>query len=229
MVPQTRRRLLQGATALLAGLAGCSGSSSVTSSSNDPRDAENVAVDPERVSLRNPANEPVVWLGDSETDDAPPTTEAGPRISDREEGIVDSEETAATLQFADVDGVGRARRFVETTDFDRTTLLLETRPVRECFRLELCGLTWSSNSYHTYFGRYYRPADVACRVDATDHVSWLLRIPDTIDPNAIRSRGSGTSGSGCTGFHRRYEEMRNETATEVASNSTPERQTGGSR
>lgn len=210
MVPHTRRRLLQGAAALAAGLAGCNGSSSGVSSSNHPDDAENLETDPEGYALRNADNAPVAWFASSETSTAPPTTEREPRISERETGLVATAERASRLRFADVDGVDGARSFVEETDFDRETVLLETRLVRECFRLDLCAITWSATSYHTYFGRTYRPADVACRTDANDRVAQLVRIPDTLDPDAVTSHGSGSTSGSCAKFRHAFERRMDE-------------------
>lgn len=205
MVPLTRRRLLQGAAALSAGLAGCNGASSGTSHSNHPTEAENVETDPDGYALRNPADEPVAWIAESDTEIAPPTPDPDRRIAESETGLIASVDTAARLRFADVAGAADTESLVDTTDFERETLLLETRRIAECYRLELCAVTWSETSYHTYFGRTLRPADVSCRVDAHDRVASLVRIPDVIDPGQVTSHGSGSSSGSCAKYRHRFE------------------------
>ena len=203
MVPCTRRRLLQGAAALSAGLAGCEGTGSSSSSSNGPLEAENVEVEPEGVVLRNPADAPVAWFAEAGTDAPPTVTER--RIARRESGLIAGVDRAGRVQFADVEGADDARSFVAATDFEAETLLLETRLVAECYRLELCAVTWSETSYHTYFGRTLRPAEVACATDARDRVAALVRIPDALDPDRVNAHGSGSSSGSCAKFRRRFE------------------------
>jgi hypothetical protein len=198
MVPLTRRRLLHAAVALLAGTAGCNGSqsSSVTGTAvAGPAGRPSDAVVPEHCSLRTPADAPPVWLlseGDGETS----TSSATPRLS-RAQGFVASTDAAERLGFADVDGAAAARRFVSNTDFDSETLLLETRTVDACRTLSLCHVSWTDSSIDTAYGSTYRDADVDCDADGSDSVSTLIRIPEALDPDAIRSRGSSWGSSGC--------------------------------
>lgn len=208
MVSRTRRALLQGAAALSLGLAGCSGatSSSTTVTASNRLNADNAVLEPDHVALRNQDNTRIVWFDDELPASPDSTPDDRHRISDAEAGLIADEGDAAELRFADVDGVDDARRFVDETDFDSETLVLETTRVPECYRLELCGATWSESDYHTYYGRVLRPADVACETDAWDRVSHLIRLPAVLDPSEITGRGSGTSGSGCGGFRRRFEE-----------------------
>ena len=209
MVPLTRRRLLQGATVLSVGLAGCSGASSSSSSSpSPPMDAENVELDPEHVALRDSDDEPVAWIGSVTTDTKSTPTERDRPISDHETGLIASADQAARLMFADVDARAEARSFVDAADFETETLLLVPRKVAECYRLELCAVTWSASSYHTYFGRTLRPAEVACETDTRDRVAYLIRIPDTLDPAQVTSRGSGSSSGSCAKFRQRFERER---------------------
>ena len=205
MVTRTRRALLQGAAALSLGLAGCSGASSSgsTATASNRLEGENVVRDPESVALRNPDNTWAAWR----TDEAPiataSTADGDRRIADAEEGLIADAETAADLRFADVDGVDAARTFVDGTDFATETLVLDTSRVPECYRLDLCGVTWSATDYHTYYGRVLRPVDVACRTDTWDRITHLIRIPAVLDPTEIRGRGRGTAGDGCSGFRER--------------------------
>lgn len=199
MVPATRRALLAGAVAAVAGLAGCSGSSS-SSSSAPPTDPENVEAEPVSVGLRHTENAPVAWLGEmpTPTDDRP--------LPGHESDLIASSETAADLGFADVDGVDAMRSFVQTTDFERETLLLERHRIGECYELGICAVTWSASSYHTYWTQTLRPADAACRADAHDRVATLIRIPATIDPSQLTGAGARMSRGSCTKYVTELEE-----------------------
>ena len=201
-----RRRLLAGAAALLSGLAGCSETTTDTDSAPGERRAENVARDPDLVSLRGPeSGDPLAWLppedaagpGDAAADSSSAAASDPPPDSSRW-GIVASRSRADRLRFADVDGAAEARRFVAETDFTEETLYLDHQNVGECFALKLCYVTWSQTEIDTQYGRYYRDADVSCRTDATDEMAWLVRVPDALDPDEVSSRGSGTSSGGCT-------------------------------
>ena len=201
MNPRTRRQALHGAAALLAAFAGCSGESSHSSSHGPGREdyPENVELDPETYSLRNPTGEAAVRRA-SET-----TTKDGENGEDADDArlashgywFVASPEDARDLAYADVDGAAEARRFVESTDFEAETIYVQQRSVGECYRLELCYVGWSGSEIRTDFGRLYRDADVACEVESEVAVATLIRIPDAIDPDGIRGFSSGMSSGGC--------------------------------
>ncbi|WP_115865030.1 hypothetical protein [Halorussus litoreus] len=215
MVPRTRRRLLSGAAALLTGLAGCS-RSSVSDSSDAPPGSprgENVERDPDRVDLRAPDEQPPVWLPRDEDETATESTTAGRPERARSRGLVASASVAERLGIADVDGAGEAREFVSDTDFEAETLYVESRSVEECRSPELCYVAWSATEVETQFGGRYRDADTDCRVDERDGVSWLIRIPDMLDPDRVSSHGSGWSSRGCD-ERRRIRERENGTTTE---------------
>lgn len=199
MVPATRRALLTGAAAAVAGLAGCSGSNS-SSSSSPPSDPENLETEPLTVSVRHTENAPVAWLGEK------PTPTGDRRLSDHETDLIPNAETAADLGFADLDGVDELQSFVDSTDFDRETLLLESHRVDECYRLELCAVTWSASSYHTYWTQTLRPADVACSAESQDRVATLVRIPAPLDPAELNGAGSRMSRGSCSKYRTELEE-----------------------
>lgn len=195
MVPVTRRRLLGGAVALLASTAGC-GESIDTPATSTPSDSESGERRvPDHRILRTPSTDPPVWLPDE--DATAGTSTADPRRHARRRALVADAETADRLRFADADGAEAARQFVAETAFDTETLYVEYRTVRECYTLRLCEVTWSERDIDTGYGSYYRDADVACRTDAEDGVSVLIRIPDALDPDSVTSYGSGWSSGGC--------------------------------
>lgn len=208
MVPCTRRRALLGAAGVLAALAGCSGSSSGSDRSGGPEPGENVETEPDHHALRNSRNGPAVWIGSGDGGSgSTPDDDARRR---RSHGLIATRRDADRLAFADVDGADGARAFVEGTDFDRETLLIEPDSVGECYDLQLCYVTWSATEYHTYYARHYRDVDVACSTDDRDRVAHFIRIPDTIDPERVRGSGSGTTSGTCHGWERRLERRRAE-------------------
>lgn len=214
MVSRTRRRLLHGtAAALLTGLAGCSESSRSDSSTETPPNAENVERDPESYALRNDAEQPPAWFPDEREGRTTGDATTIPPEHARTRSLVASEESAARLRFADVPGVDGAREFVSNTDFESQTLYVESRSVDECRSSELCYVAWSADDIDTQYGGGFRDADVACEADATDAVSWFIRVPDVLDPDAVSGYGSGWSSAGCR--RRRRADPERGTTTEA--------------
>ncbi|MFC4549679.1 MULTISPECIES: hypothetical protein [Halorussus] len=204
MVPRTRRCVLHGAAALLGGLAGCGRSmhGETTATRSVPPDREDAESVPDHLVLRNTVERPPVWFAPETTAASADGSSAGAASGGERErrddrGFVADAETAARLRFADVDGAEEAEQFVNETDYRTETVYVESRPVRECFTLELCNVEWASDDIHTQYGSYYRAADVSCRADAKDTVSTLIRIPEALDPSNVRSHGSGWSSNGC--------------------------------
>lgn len=200
MVPRTRRRVLHGAVVLLTGLAGCGRTTNgeTTATRSVPPERQDTGSVPEHRALRSSSERAPVWFAPENAATASNDatgTDTPERRDDR--GFVADAETARRLRFADVDGADEAERFVTETDFRSETVYVESRPARECFTLELCSVDWSETSVHTQYGSYYRDVDVSCRAEASDAVSTLIRIPEALDPSAVRSHGSGWSSNGC--------------------------------
>lgn len=189
MVPLTRRRALQ-SVALAVGLGGCNGLSGSASHSESvpPRTAENVAVDPPTVSLRNPTGDPVFRVESSADEEQEPRPEYG---------FVTDAESAATLAFADsVDGVDDARAFLDATDYASETVYYVQQSIGECYWLECCYATWSETDVDVQFSRRLRDADVSCDADAEDGQATFVRLPEALDTDGINSYGMGV-GRGC--------------------------------
>jgi hypothetical protein len=194
----TRGRALSGAAALLAGLAGCSGESS-SSSSYPPAEVGDLEPNSEPYSLRNPDVEPTVWTGER------PTPGGGEERTHRRHHLfVTGADDASAVAFADVAGAGEARTFLDATDYDAATVYLEQRTVRACFAPELCHVRWSESDIDTSYARRYRDADVACETGAEDTVVTLIRIHERLDPSEVNGYGSNGSGT----CERRNERIR---------------------
>lgn len=221
MALHTRRRVLQGALALLGGLAGCNevsdGPSGPDDSPTEPgRRLSNTASDPDRVAFRtsDDGDGPLAWFAD----DPDGTRTTVDRWAGSRSGLIADERTAATLSVADVDGVtdlgsasgattdsadvfvenaAAVRRFVAETEFDRETIHLEHRRVGECHRLALCHVTWSDQEIETRYGRFLRGHDVACDEEATDRRLTVVRVPAALDPDVVRPGATGVSHGSC--------------------------------
>jgi hypothetical protein len=199
----TRRRALHGAAALLAGFAGCSGESS-SSSSYPPAPTGNVELNPESYSLRNDDPGPTVWTGER-----PTAADGEERIRHRDNLFVTSAAEAAAVSFADVDGVGGARDFLDATDYDAATVYAEQWRIDECFAPDICSIQWSSDDVETNYARRYRDADVACAADAADGIVTLIRIPEAFDPSGVDGYGSSYGSGTCERENERIRRRRN--------------------
>lgn len=199
MVPLTRRRLLHVATAIAGGLAGCSRFTGGEASSTRSVSSDGAAV-PESDTVTDPpmvhrrAAVPPIRLTDPDSDPTEtPRWESSPRLNQYE--VIDSQSRAQRLTVAD--GVDdELSSFVSATNFDSETLYLETQQVKECFRLQLCYVSWQSKKIQTDYTRTLRPYDEACTADEHVFESRLVRLPVALDAESINSYGSSIGGSG---------------------------------
>lgn len=208
MVLHTRRRFLQAATAATAGVAGCAGltgddeqvSRSVSERESNAQhdDAE---TDPPLVLLRTTAKQPAIRMADGENDD-PDRERLGHPPSRFSHTVVGSESAADELTVADHVDDDPVTPFVAETDFDGESLYLETIRVEECFRLELCTISWAPDDVHTDYVRKLRPYDERCATDTYAFESRLVRIPAALDEESVNSFGSSIGGSGECGAPR---------------------------
>ncbi|RLM56665.1 hypothetical protein DVK02_09225 [Halobellus sp. Atlit-31R] len=193
----------------MAALAGCGAESGASGSRREsgpgadpPADALR---DPTVVTLRNPDRRPIVFTdADAQTQadagsDADADADAGSAtpIDDWEHVLVTDSETAASLSFADVDGVDAARALLEETDFDAESVYVERHTIGECYERQLCWVRWGESEIETDYARLLRDADVACEADAEDVVTSLIRLPVALDPDQITRHSSGTGGGPC--------------------------------
>ena len=204
MVPPTRRHLLQTATAVTAGLAGCgqfSGDESSSSRSvSDGPDATisdgNRETDPERTLLRTDDERPPIRMPD---DDDGASTGSGRRARQsrhRSHVVIDTRSQARELVIADTPDAESVSSFLSATDFGAETLYLETISVAECFRLELCSASWAAGEVRTDYVRRSRPYDERCSAEAEVLESRLIRIPESLVADEVNAYGSSISGRG---------------------------------
>ncbi|MBV0923632.1 hypothetical protein KTS45_05400 [Halomicroarcula limicola] len=221
MVPPTRRRVLHGAAGIAAALSGCgellSGSDSSTRSQPTPTAGESgessrgdfagSESDPASLALRVDTDRPPVWFDDPDREDGgrPTPAEHGGYGYFRTHGLVDSADRAGRVSVADVPDPDRIPAFFEATDFDSETVYVESQLVEECFRLELCSVSWSPDEVRTDYGRVVRPYDDRCEDGEKVFAVRFIRIPAALDAEEVSGYGSSVGAGSCGNRRARAE------------------------
>lgn len=201
MVPHTRRHFLQVATAVTGSLAGCSSLSSNTTQVSDSASENNrytapgdsTESDPPRLLLRSESEDSPLQLTDSK--EKHQQASARGLSSHLTHTLIDTQSKAQHLTVADSSDSDQVSSFVAATDFDSETLYLESKRVQECFRLQLCNISWQSKKVRTHYVRTLRSYDERCAVDKHAIESRLIRFPATLDEESVNAHGSSISGS----------------------------------
>jgi hypothetical protein len=204
MVPATRRALLHGATGLLTALAGCSGllggsaeqTRTASSEGSAAGPASGSTTDPETLLLRVATDRPPVWLSEPNGEgDGRPT----PRERDRWRDSIVVDDSARADRLSVVDRVDRDRveSFLAATEFATETVYVETGAVEECFRLDLCHVSWTPTEISTDYARRSRPYTERCAVDEWVTETRLIRIPDAIEAEDVDSYSSSVGTGVC--------------------------------
>ncbi|WP_436925903.1 hypothetical protein [Halosimplex amylolyticum] len=214
MPPLTRRRALQGAVGLIAGLAGCNDTITGINRENPPsgtpavprRSGDQVASDPDRLVLRAEGldrGEPFLWFA-HDADELPTDAETARKANRVSDGLIADTATAETFTIDDdatwsdlSDPPDAVREFVAATDFETETILVDNYPVGACYRLELCHVTWSDDDVETRYGRFLRDHDVPCEADARHAQATVVRLPVALDPDRITGSGTGVGSGHC--------------------------------
>jgi len=193
--------LFAGAAATLAGCNGLAGSSS--SSSDVAGDGERTVTDgpssgtetdPETLLVRVDSDGQPVWHSDGDGDGQPT-----PRRRERhlDSIVVDTDARADSLSTADGVDAEAVGSFPDATDFDAETVYVETIRVEECFRLDLCRISWQADEVSTDYSRRTRPYDERCGVDEWVFETRLIRIPDPLDADDVRGHSSSIGTGTC--------------------------------
>jgi hypothetical protein len=207
MTPPTRRRLLRTVAAAAVGTAGCgrllgdesSSSRSVSERSGGTLPGGTTETDPDTVSLRGDTDGHPIRLGDPSGTPAA-SARRGRRPTRSSHAVIDTRSRARRLTVADGVDADAVSSFRSATAFGSETLYLETKPVEACFRLRLCGISWTPTAVRTAYVRQRRPYDARCSADEDVFESRLVRIPDGLRRDDVDSYGSSTSERGrCDG------------------------------
>lgn len=202
MVSPTRRSLLRGAAASAAVFAGCGGRLGGSSeASGDSRETtptgpgSGSTTDPTTLAFRVDTNRPPIWLADPDGADGRPT--ANERDRGRELFVVDGPDRADRVGVADRVDDEQVRSFLDATAFDNETVLVERATIEECFELDLCRVSWSTNEISTDYARRVRPYTVRCEADARVVAVRLVRLPASLNADDVTGFSSSIGSGGC--------------------------------
>jgi hypothetical protein len=138
---------------------------------------------------------PPVWLPDSDRNDGRPTPDDNSRhISSI---VVDSQSRGERVEVVDGPTGDDARSFIASTSFDRETVYIQNHRVRECFRLDLCHVSWGSTTVETDYARILLPYDERCRADEWATESWLIRIPVALSEDDVNGYSTSVGSAAC--------------------------------
>ncbi|MCD2203503.1 hypothetical protein [Halobacterium sp. KA-6] len=165
----SRRRALQAlGTAAAATLAGCSGEESSGFEEPATRRRGEPVTDYSLHTVRQSSVEPLFWRGERST-----------RTERRPGGhiYVSDEDDLDDVSFADSDTAAELRAFVQETDYDSESVLVQSRAIQQCYDLRLRGVWREDDGLQTSFCSSLRPADAACSRDAEETVGVGIRLP----------------------------------------------------
>lgn len=194
--PVSRRRLLAASggclSAAFAGCTGFEGNESVSGYSSDSGTVESTH-DYESLFVRSEDDTPVAYSSEDVADDA--DENRGPRYLD--EIFVVDEDDAAALWFTDAtaaDDVDDARAFVEETDFESETVVVDQRSIDDCYRRHLLGVRAADGEFRTSYCREIKAATEPCEADTTVVEAIFVRVRRPYDDPPSR-RGSSESST----------------------------------
>jgi len=214
----TRRAVLQGVAGATVLLAGCNDLVDPTDDAASPtrgEDGDRVdgsATNPDTLVVRVAVDQPPVWLAD-ESGNGRPTTRDGGYYGDSL--VVDSPSRADRVSVADGIERDRVDSFFDATDFDAETIYVQTVRVEECFRLDLCRISWVPGKVSTDYVRRLRPYTDHCGVDTYVFETHLIRIPDSLDADQVTSHSSSIGTGRCRNQERTAADGGDETPTET--------------
>lgn len=198
-MPPSRRRLLSAVAAASVPLAGCSRTSSESGEPPTPTEAadgdfgvDGTTDEFEYAYLRGEDERALAWLADEDHS----RTEL-PRYPSSL--VVDERGRADRLRYADVDGADEVAAFVADTDFDAETVYVDQLFVEDCYRLDLCGVDWTTRKFSFAYGRVGLPYDVRCEADAEVVEARFVRVSEALDRDELRGRESRIRSEACRG------------------------------
>ncbi|AGB37489.1 hypothetical protein [Natronococcus occultus] len=186
----SRRQLLAAGSCLPAVLAGCAGPGESSTTHNTTDGGEPMASD-EYDSLTLRADDDVVFVYPN--DDPPDETDESRSRPRRNVEFVLSRSAAEDLRI-DADGIEDARAFLEETDFETESVVVEQRPIEDCYRRHVLGVRAEADEFRTRYCRTLRSPTTPCEADRTVMEAIFLRIRRSYDDRPS-SRGSSESGS----------------------------------
>jgi hypothetical protein len=152
--------------------------------------------DPETLLVRVDTDRPPIWLArpNNEAEGRPTASE---RDRWRESIVID--DTARADRLGVVESVDREQveSFLAATDFEVETVYVEMGAVEECFRLDLCHISWTPTEISTDYTRRTRSYTERCEVDEWVIEARLIRIPDAIEADDVNGYSSSVGTGAC--------------------------------
>ena len=199
--PLSRRRILAGGGGILSlAVAGCAGDDGRGSRSESV--SEHRAADGRRTIestheydtlwVRSDDDEQFVYEAEAEAESA--TTDDDRRYRSRYSRlyVLDADDAAALhLETTDADA-DEIRTFVENTDFDAESVVVEQRPIGDCYRRTLVGVRAEDDDFRTEYCQTLKDATTPCEADREVVEAIVIRVHRPYDERPS-SHGSGES------------------------------------
>ncbi|RQG97618.1 hypothetical protein [Natrarchaeobius oligotrophus] len=190
-----RRRLLAAGTGCLSALiAGCTGTDATESQAHDHAVDEGVAFESDEydhLAIRTDDDERFVFPRDDPPDD--PSDDDRPRRRSIE--FVLDEDDAEALEI-DADDEAAARSFLDETDFDDQSVVVEQRSIEDCYRRHVLAVRADPDRFRTRYCRTLKPPTAACEADVEVMEAQFFRIRYVYEePPSGRSSGERASCS----------------------------------
>jgi len=188
MSPLSRRCVLAATGSISAVIAGCSGSES-GSVDNATEGGEPLPSDEfDVVTLRSDDDERFVYPSDE-----PPSSDDHVGPDNRSVEFVLSTQEASDLEI-DAPETEEARSFLDATDFDSESIIIEQRSIDDCYRRHLLSVQARSERIRTQYCRRLKPATAPCEADLTVMKAVFIRVQHAYDERpSRRSSGEHTS------------------------------------
>jgi len=139
---------------------------------------------------------PPIWLATSNSEAGGRPT-ASERDRWRESIVVDDWVRVDRIRVADTVDREEVESFFAATDFAAETVYVEMGAVEECFRLDLCHVSWTPTEISTDYTRRTRSYTERCAVDEWVVEARLIRIPDAIEADDVNGYSSSIGTGAC--------------------------------
>lgn len=192
----SRRGLLATACSALAltgaGCAGSDGSETTVEHSASEETTLESTHEYESIAVRSADNEVFVYRDD----------EAAEAADDRDQYrsrrnrvfVVDDEAATALRIETNERDASEIRQFVEATDFERESIVVEQRPIEDCYRRRLVAVRADDDEFRTEYCQTLKDATTACEADKKLVEAIVIRVqrPYDEEPSSYASSESHT-------------------------------------
>lgn len=191
----TRRQLLSASGGGLAvALAGCAGSDghSVSGTATDDGAFES-SHEYETLFVRAADETPVAYP------DAETAEDGGDRPERRNPAffVIDTDEAAALRLTIDGADAADVRDFVDATDFDGESIIVDQRRIDDCYRRRLLAVRANDDSIRTRYCRELKSPTTPCEAEKTVTEAIFVRVHRPYDDHP--STRSSSEGASCPG------------------------------